>query len=400
MTRPSRIEEVRPILVHLCAGTWRFRGSRTATLLAVLQLVVGCRSTRPQFPVGMSGVPDPAAFPTLREAGFNLVVGTASLDYLEAAKREGLGVIAFPGTSAGDRMFDPVRARETVRRWDGHPALRAWYLSDEPDLNRVSPAEITRAAETLHQAGARKPTALVLFDGNQGGAYAGLVDWLIQDRYPVPWMPLADFAKHLRLARLAAGPDRPLYAVIQAFDWSLYPEQLKPREGMRPPSELELRAMTYLALVRGAQGLLYYCYDDGHWRLREHPETWDVLQRVVGEVRLRERLFQGKAEWAGWDFRHPDAARHRNEALDPAVQATLIRVQRGDDFVPAGCYLVAVNTLADEVPWRFRPRGGRPVDRPLPLLDEARQAEMVEGWYSHRFGPYEVRVFGPIAGQF
>jgi hypothetical protein len=130
------------------------------------------------------------------------------------------------------------------------------------------------------------------------------------------------------------GPRRPLYAVIQAFDWSLYPDLLPGESNLRPPTAAEIRAMTYLALVRGADGILYYTFDDGRWDLRRHPETWQAVRDVVAEVRLFEALFRGRPRWAAMDFGHPDRRSRRNEALDPAIQTSLLSVTAGDDFVP------------------------------------------------------------------
>lgn len=362
----------------------------------LLALLPGCQSPRTAFPIGVYSARRTADFPELQAAGFNLLVAEPTPELLDAARTSRIGVIARPGTLAGKQPFDVVRAREFVRRYDRHPALRAWLLSDEPDLHDVPPSEVARARDALVAGGARKPTAVVLFDGNQAAQYAPQADWLIQDRYPIPWLPLADFSKHLRLARHAAGPRRPLYAVIQAFDWSFYPDLLPGESNLRPPTAAEIRAMTYLALVRGADGILYYTFDDGRWDLRRHPETWQAVRDVVAEVRLFEALFRGRPRWAAMDFGHPDRRSRRNEALDPAIQSSLLSVTAGDDFVPAGVYLVAVNTTPQAVPWRFRWHA--PTPDPAPVLGESRELtpQARTGWYADDFGPFAVRVYGPL----
>ena len=88
------------------------------------------------FPVGIYGVPGVVDLQAVHAAGFSLVMGGLDPAYMDAAARLGLGVIASPGSSAGSG-FDAAKVRETVRRWDRHPALAGWYLIDEPDLNEV-----------------------------------------------------------------------------------------------------------------------------------------------------------------------------------------------------------------------------------------------------------------------
>lgn len=75
---------------------------------------------------------------------------------MDAAARLGLGVIASPGSSAGS-SFDAAKVRETVRRWDRHPALSGWYLIDEPDLNEVPAEQVALARDTVKSAGAQNP---------------------------------------------------------------------------------------------------------------------------------------------------------------------------------------------------------------------------------------------------
>lgn len=349
------------------------------------------------FPIGLYAVPDTNTFATVRGAGFDLVLGTAARGYLDAARDAGLKVLASPGTMAGQAAFDCGQAREIIRRLDRHPALAGWYLADEPDLHRIAPAAIERAHRCVRATGSRRPTAIVLFNGNQAADYAGITDWLLMDRYPIPWMPLADFGKHLRQARFAAGPGQRLFAVVQAFDWSRYPEWLPGRTALRAPTYDEMRAMTFLARVHGATGLLYYCFDDGRWDLRKEPEVWQGLQRVVAEVRRQEPLFLGKPQWRAFGVHYPDPDTRLNEALDPAIAAVTLAVGSGNEHLPAGEYLLAVNTTARAVDWRFS--WSPPLTEALPILDSERALPSEAGWFADRLEAFGVRVYGPLPGS-
>ncbi len=166
--------------------------------------------------------------------------------YMDAAARLGLGVIASPGSSAGS-AFDAAKVRETVRRWDRHPALAGWYLIDEPDLNEVPVEQVELAQDTVKAAGAKKPTALVVFRGWNLAKFH-TADLLMVDFYPVGWIPVPAFFQHMRHGVTAARVGgKQFYAVIQAMDWAAYEAvfPFPPPFAPRPPTEAELRSMTW-----------------------------------------------------------------------------------------------------------------------------------------------------------
>lgn len=378
-------------------AAWWTRRAGWVLLLAGILPVMGCRSSRAAFyPVGIytsgAGTND---YAVLRAAGFNVV--TAGLDdpaTTAAIRQAGLRVLLSPGTTAGP-AFDPAAARRTVARHDANPLVWAWYLSDEPDLNNIAPELVRDAHRAVKAVPARRPTALVLQDGAEAQHYGRIPDILMLDRYPVPWQPLATFGQHVRMARLGAGPDRPLIAVIQAFDWSRYPTMIEVKPDFRPPTREEIRCMTYLALVEGANGLFYYTFADGNWKIREHPETWDALRQVVGEVNQRLPLFQAEHLWWPWrnviKYRSPDRF---GPVYDSSVVMAWVRVTRGDAATPAGTYIIAVNTT--EKPQSLRWFLPLAAVRPVRVAGEDRALTPAENWITDDFAPYGVHVYGPL----
>lgn len=355
-------------------------------------LASGCQHPLNSFPIGIYSVPK-GELREVRAAGFDVVTGPASRDYLDAARQYGLKVLASPGTSAG-KGFQADRARATVARFDSHPALWAWYLVDEPDLNGVSPDQVRAAQRFLKNIGAHKPTALVLFQGAEAFNFASIADFTMVDRYPIPWLPLANFPQNIRMARLALGKERPLIAVVQAFDWSFYPK-LRPTEGpMRPPSWKEMRSMAYSALARRANGLFFYCFDDGAWRMQNHPETWEALRKLVAEIKERRPLFEGEHIW--WPYVHEfsDPATGFNEALESSVTPALLQITTDSRSVLKGQYLLAVNNTERELTYRITlPKR---LEQIVAVLGEARDAKVTDGWLEDNFGPFDVHIYGPI----
>jgi hypothetical protein len=355
-------------------------------------LLAGCRSPAPGFfPLGIYAPGSTNNLPAIRSAGFNLVTGPASRDFLQAAGWHQLQVLAAIPSTPG-RAFAAAPVESTVRRLDGNTNLWAWYVADEPDLNGISPADVAQVNRTVKRFG-RKPTAVVLYSGSDALDYAAIPDILMIDRYPVPWLPLANFSQHVRLARFAAGPKKPLIAVIQAFDWNYYPELLGNRPNLRVPTYDEIRCMTYSALAEGANGLFYYAYDDGKWRIREHPATWEALRRVVGEVNQRLPLFTARHPWSGVYVTYADWASGWNEALESAVTATLLEVQAGNATVKKGKYVLSVNTTARTLKFQVH----LPVlPGTIPVFEENRNLRVNDGFVSDEIGPYAVHIYGPF----
>jgi hypothetical protein len=367
-------------------------------VLAVLLLsALGCRHFPPSFyPIGIYGVPSTNDLAVVRAAGFNLVAGSANSSYLNAARDLGLKVLASPHTSAGN-SFNSTAARQAIVKFDAHPALWAWYLVDEPDLNLVAPESVVNAHRFFKRQHARKPTALVIYKGSEALHYANITDLLMVDRYPIPWLPLASFGQHMRQARLALGPNRPLIAVVQAFDWSYYPELVPGEKNLRPPTYAELRCMTYSALGQRANGLFYYSFNDGRWSIRKHPACWEALQAVVQEVNRRRPLFQAEHRW--WPYVHNfrDWENRFNAALESSVAPALLLVKKGNQHVASGDYLLAVNTTDKTHVYSIMlpyPQAGT-----VAVLEENRSLQVRNYWLEDEFTPYAVHVYGPLARE-
>ncbi|MEK7674959.1 MAG: hypothetical protein AAB676_03875 [Verrucomicrobiota bacterium] len=382
-------------------GFGRLREAFRQLTLVISSLLLfstlGCCDLRNDFyPLGIYSVPTTNDLQIVREAGFNLVTGSANKAYLDAAQALGLKVLASPNTSAGSD-FDAEAVRRAVLAFDPHPALWAWYLVDEPDLHNIPPETVQSAHRFLKTLPARKPTALVICQGSQALHYANITDITMIDRYPISWLPLANFSQHVRLARLALGKKKPLIAVIQSFDWSYYPELLPNEKNLRPPTFAELRSMTYAALTQGANGIFYYCFADSRWNILDHPQSWDALLSVVHEVNDRRLLFQAEHIWWPHEHEYGDPTVRFNAALEASISMVLLRVRKGDQSIPVGDYILTVNTTDQTHRYHFRLPSL--LTGTLPVLGENRSVEIEDNWMADRFEPFAVHVYGPWDGM-
>jgi hypothetical protein len=386
---------LRPLLVSLAASTLfsacQGPGNTGASLPAPRPLL----SVPRPFPIGIFSPGDATNLPVLRAAGFNLVAGSPTAAFLDAAWSNHLAVLTTPPALPAD-----------LRRLDRHPALWGWLLQDEPEMARVPPARVLEAHQWVKGNGAKKPTALILFHGHAALDYANLADITACDRYPVPWLPLCSFGQNLRMVRLALGKEKPLLAIIQAFDWQHAASSLPDADpaSLRPPTFEEMRCMTYLALVHQANGLMYYAYDGGPrgWRMADHPETWAGLCRVVSEVYARLPLFQAEQTWWAREQRWQEPSRRLNAALESSVDSVLLTVKEGTAAVPLGQYILAVNNTPQAQTYSFTPPGpalskaAAETPNPLPVVGEERAVAVQNGWVKDEFAPYAVHVYGPL----
>jgi len=74
-----------------------------------------------------------------------------------------------------------------------------------------------------------------------------------------------------------AAESRPVWAIIQAF-WTapIWP---------RNPTPAELRAMIFIALNHGADGVIYFSYKSGNRAITDHAELFEIITRVNGQLR-------------------------------------------------------------------------------------------------------------------
>lgn len=369
-----------------------------------LLLCGGCRTGRSAtrtvpppggFALGLYDVPADA-LPEIGAAGFNLVTGPATADYLKAAARAGVGVLATPGTSAGFG-FKPTVARDVVRRLDRHPALWGWYLVDEPDMNQVSPALLEEARGVFKHAGARKPLALVLQNGVHSADYSPAADVVMVDRYPVAWQPLETVEQHVLMTRLGTRAGVPVFAVLQAFDWAAFPKQLPGETAVREPTFNELRAMAYGALAQRAEGIFFYTYKTAGWDLAGHPALWNSVKQLAREISARNPLFQ--AARPVWNWRYnlqfvSGVSTRLNAAQDSKVTLAWLIVSEGNAEIPTGHYILAINNVS----WAEELRFLCPVtaNGQQSIVGEHRTVQASDGWIRDRFEPMAVHVYGPL----
>ncbi|HCA45941.1 MAG TPA: hypothetical protein DEP45_00920 [Armatimonadetes bacterium] len=246
----------------------------------------------PFFPLGMycSGVTE-TLLETYTEAPFNCLMPYASPDEagMDLIERYGLKCIYsikdfYAGTQYAPASIQVVgdeepAVRERVRRYREHPALLAWYLNDERPLSMIDQLEAHQ--RWVEEEDPNHPTWVVLYQVNDVGGYIRSFDAIGTDPYPIPNRSAAMAGEWAETTREAVGDARPIWMVPQVHNWGVY----RGYEGARPPTAAEVRSMTWQCICEGADGLIYYSWQDLH-RDETTPfdERWPELKAVVEEV--------------------------------------------------------------------------------------------------------------------
>ena len=206
--------------------------------------------------------------------------------FLDACAKLGIRVIT---------EFNVGRAESVIRKYRGKAAVMGWNPGDEPAPKGIMPQEMFRRYDTFKQIDPDHIAYTVICVPSQYANYAAGTDVLAPDPYPVPRRPVDDVYRRFKEAKAAANKvDTALWAVGQAFGGQKYDQK---GSWPRWPDAREFRAMSYLSLMAGAKGIIYYTYYDGSFDIRQAPGLLEAVQAFPAEIRgMVPFVLDGKGE--------------------------------------------------------------------------------------------------------
>jgi hypothetical protein len=268
------------------------------------------------------------------------------------------------------------QGEDELNRWvahtlGAHPGLAGFYVMDEQSAEKVP--IVFRQYRVLAAAAPGSVTYGVLGDGKESQAplWRDALDVLGLDPYPIVkpagQNDLAMVGEWTRMGQDAVKRSRPVWMVLQYFP-------LTAAGGW--PSEADLRTMSWMAIVDGARGLLYWSFGEKGlaWvkDRRERERKWAELVRVTKEIKALEPVLLA-----------PDAAVVSRDSSRGAVRTL------GKTGPDGARYLFAYNTrnTPTRVTWTLAAPAAETFDlatgRPGPAIED--------GALSAELGPYEVR---------
>lgn len=251
------------------------------------------------FPIGIFGVTRADSIPLIKAAGFNTVQSYASNPEQVAAlaaacARHDLKLVVSPFGV----MKSPY-ANTARRKW---PIL-AWYLHDEPDIDGTTPPQLFLNYMEVKNWSQDQQSVFVVSEGKSAVAFGKSGDIVMADWYPVPHLPLESAGLQMdttiKALTLIDLPQKPVWAVLQAFNWLYYPQHGKNRIGRYPTAD-EMRFMTYHSILAGVKGVFYFTFTNRltGLPLTEYPELWHGLTGTVKEINALRPVFEEGTEIA------------------------------------------------------------------------------------------------------
>lgn len=249
---------------------------------------------KPFFPLGLYlGPTEDEHLARISEAGFNTIlcygygVDEDPEGYMDRAAKYGLRVIYsikdfYEGTGYFPKWLGKSGlelAKEYVLKLRHHPALLAWYINDE--LPPTFVPRLQAMYDLVSELDPDHPTFQVLYQIGELTHYFDCTDVIGVDPYPVPRSPLTMVADWTKSAREEMRHSKPVWVVPQIFAHSVYSG--KPEE--REPTLGEKRCMAYLALIHGANGLIFYSYFDLMRDVGGKGVAPEVFEKRWNEVR-------------------------------------------------------------------------------------------------------------------
>lgn len=320
------------------------------------------RDGKPFLPIGCYGA-RPEDYALLKEVGFNFV--TAGPDGLDKVSQAGL--LAAIGFHGDDEAY-LKELGETIEACKNNPTVLCWMLADEPEYNKLDLMGIYRAYQLVHRLDPFHPAYLVITDPRGYETFGRCCDVLAVDTYPISNGTIQDVGANIARAYRVAGKDRPVWHCGQTFRW--------PSD--RAPLPQEHRFMSYLALLEGVKGLLWYAHRWGDYHLpTDDPELWEAQKRFIAEVKRIEPHIL--AEGFG---------------LKPEIASQGGRVRAVRKQAPDGSVLVIALNASREESAKASINVVDSKPRIYEVLGENRTATLnSEGWIEDSFDPIGVHVY-------
>ncbi|HNT37209.1 MAG TPA: hypothetical protein PKH07_19615, partial [bacterium] len=219
---------------------------------------------KPFFPIGIFTYDlNSHVMADIHEQRFNTILHGFEPQQLDYIHQHGLMAVCY----SDDKWFDAAR---------NHPALLAWYLTDEPESRGFTPESERQRYLELKEKDPNHPIGLCHFLFEALDKFKNGCDFTMTDVYPITWdrdVPIVNVGIHIDQARAVHHPNWPNWTYIQVFGG-----QETDGGKWAQPLPHEVRCMAFMALVHRSTGILYFSY----WP--KAPQTWASIGQVNRDI--------------------------------------------------------------------------------------------------------------------
>ena len=141
--------------------------------------------------------------------------------------------------------------------------------------------------------------------------------------------------------------------------------------------------MTYQALIEGANGLVWYVYDDFQFKVLDHPELWAMMQQLTVEIRTLTPILLEPAH---------DGRRFAT-GPDNCLRGVSIKQGGRTASVRRELTILAAHTNEKDLGQQELSAPGLPAAGKAEVLFENRTVNVGGGKIRDGFAPYAVHVY-------
>ncbi len=214
----------------------------------------------------------------LAKSPFNCIMpyNSISREKLDLLDKNGIKCIYsvkdnFPSLRVKEEKEGIELTRKTVTQYKDHPAIMAWYINDELPLTMLS--ELKARRDLMEELDPGRPTWVVLYQVNDIRSYIPTFDVVGTDPYPLSQKSdaVANAADWSKKTNDAVFRYHATWQVPQIFNWASYKKTKEQKGICRAPTFEEMRAMAWMNIAGGANGLVFYSYFD-LWKMDKTME--------------------------------------------------------------------------------------------------------------------------------
>lgn len=241
------------------------------------------------------------------------------------------------GQSQKERLL-----KEEIEAFMDHPALLAWYISDEPTGHGADPEELKKVYQFIRDIDPYHPITIVFMAPMQARKYADALDIVMADPYPIPNSTAEGVGYVTRSLMNEFRGEKAVWIVPQAFGGS--------EHWGREPSIQELRAMTYLSLANGATGIQYFIRH-GFNGFPKSTAVWGMAGQIALETKeIAPFILEGELV----NFAESDQDNIHLRSWEKDGQTVIMAVNENID--PGALKLTLNNTDSDKAEVLFESR--------------------------------------------
>ncbi len=169
-----------------------------------------------------------------------------------------------------------ARLINEIKTFRDHPALLAWYISDEPNGYKIPVDSIEQFYNVVKENDPWHPVSIVFMTPFLSSKkYMNAFDIVMADPYPIPVYPVTMAGDAASQLKSEFAGKKAVWIVPQTFGGG----ELWERE----PTLQEIRSMTWQAIINGATGIQYFVRQGPNY-FPKSTASWAECGRMATEI--------------------------------------------------------------------------------------------------------------------